>query len=212
MRFNEIKARFLLYADDRFQTKMVEPIPSEYINSAYETLLNDEETAARRTSRIKSTDIAVTATAAGVDFESTLPSDFRQVSRVEKIEASGPKKMELADFDKKNEVGDWSFLAYMFEDHSTSIAYVTNTVIGVVNPTSGFTMRLHYHYQPAKLEDAGDIPEIPTAYHDLIARLAANEAREDLSMKVAPSAIARAQSKRRDFKRHVSRRYAIAGD
>lgn len=117
----------------------------------------------------KGQDYTVAATFDAYEFD--LPSDFKVVVGAERIVPNEPPiPATWCSFADRHTAGRETFYGAATD---TPLLYLRGNKIGVVNPTTGYTLRVWYTKRIPDLALEADVSEIPVQHHSFVALHAA---------------------------------------
>ena len=120
------------------------------------------------------TELTVTA-APNDSLEFDLPSDCGKVKTVERVVSNGPPVPgDPVTFQERNTLPGGAGQAYSYYGYTAGPRYyLRGQKIGIVDPRTGYTARLHYQKVLPALDDDSDTSEIPVEHHRVLALHAA---------------------------------------
>ena len=104
-------------------------------------------------------------------LEFTLEPDVSKIIHVENTSQSPPLPGVQVNYQTRHPTFDSRFIPAGFAPPPEW--YIRGNKIGIVNPSSSFTLRYTYSKVLPRLSSKSDTPEVPADYHDLIALQAA---------------------------------------
>lgn len=181
MNFSEIKESVYDYVDDAAQDQFPESQVGRLINSAWRMIARKLD--AQDEDYFVKCDTFSVVTTTNVDHVFDLPSDFKRVIVVERIEGTDrPTPVEWVEFRARHTQDNWP--SQRLNDPNAPRCFLYGKKWGVVSPSEDMTLRMWYAYSPADLSDGTDTPsELPADHHDTIALLAAKLAHSGIEGK-----------------------------
>lgn len=170
MNFAELRTAFYDFVDDEAKDLHKTDKAGRLINNALRMLGRKLE-AVDEKFFAKCILYAVTSNAKDLVF--TLPTDFKRVRTVERLQDSGdPVPVNWVNFPDRNDTEPWP--PHKLRTHSRPVCYLLGNKLGVVTPHEDYTLRMWYANAVQRLQDEGDIPEgFPEDHHETIALQAA---------------------------------------
>jgi len=100
-------------------------------------------------------------------LEFDLPSDCSKVKTVERLTSGAPLPGAQVEFQNRNIGGINQSFSVLYT--TGPVYYLRDDQIGIVGPSTSYTLRLYYIKTPTDLDDLTDTSEIPVEHHRLMA-------------------------------------------
>lgn len=181
MNLSELKLAFYDYVDDPKQDQFPEQQAERFINTAWRTIARKLD-GVDEGYFIKCQTFSVSTTT-NVDHVFNLPSDFKRVKLVERLNGNdSPTPVAWVDFKDRHERPNWP--PNRLNNASHPLCFIKGKQFGVVSPAENYDLRMWYHYAVAALSVGSDSPsELPEDMHDAISLMAAKIAQSGVEGK-----------------------------
>lgn len=137
-------------------------------------------------------------------LEFDLPSDCAKPKTVERLSSGSPIPGSFVEFQDRNIYG--APQTYSGMGATGPVYYLRGTKIGIVSPTTSYTLRLYYIKTLSDLDQDGNTSEIPSEHHRLMCLYAAKLAMSTEGQALEPDLLTEFDRLYQQFKTFVDTR------